>query len=421
MKQPLGFVNTDFPLHVCKLNKSIYSLKQAPRAWFAKLSDGLLTLGFRCSSADSSLFIFRIGSDCIYLLIYVDDILVTGSSSLLISQFIASLSKYFPVKDLGLLHYFLGIEVHRTSSGLFLSQTKYITDLLKRTNMHNCKAVSTPMSSSEKLTVLDGCTYEDPQWYRSVVGSLQYLAFTRLDISFAVNRVCQFMHNPRLPHWSAVKRILRYLNNTRQLGLSFSSSSSIKLTAFSDADWAGCPDDRRSTGGFCIYLGNHLISWGSKKQPTIARSSTEAEYKSVANTTFEILWLQSLLKELGVGLSDPPTLWCDNIGATYLSMNLVLHSRTKHVELDYHFIRERVAAKALHVAFVSSKDQVADIFTKPLSTTRFTLLRSSLTLAQVPLESRGDNKVNILSSEKHEHSRALESGSAESHCNKENK
>ncbi|KAF5465898.1 hypothetical protein F2P56_015863 [Juglans regia] len=200
------------------------------------------------------------------------------------------------------------------------------------------------------------------------------------------------MHNPRLPHWKAVKHILRYLKHTCHFGLHFSASFTFTLSAFSDADWAGCPDDRKSTGGYCVYFGNHLISWGSKKQPTVARSSTEAEYKSVANTTCELLWLQSLLSELGIFLVSPPTLWCDNISATYLTLNPVLHSRTKHVELDYHFVWERVVAKTLKVSFIPSKDQIADILTKPLSAARFAQLRSSLTVSPVPLASRGDVK-----------------------------
>ncbi|KAF5470623.1 hypothetical protein F2P56_011125 [Juglans regia] len=243
------------------------------------------------------------------------------------------------------------------------------------------------MSTSVKLTALDGCSFEDPSLYRSVVGSLQYLAFTRPDISYAVNCVCQYMHSPRLPHWQAVKRILRYLHHTKSLGLHFTSSSQHTLSAFYDADWVGCPDDRRSISGFCVYFGSHLISWGSKKQPTIARSSTEAEYKSVANATCEILWLQSLLKELGIFQKNPPTPWCDNLGATYLSVNPVLHSITKHVDLDYHFVREWVDAKTLQVSFISSNDQIADILTKPLSAVRFQQLRSSLTITSVPLDS----------------------------------
>lgn len=175
-------------------------------------------------------------------------------------------------------------------------------------------------------------------------GCFQYLVFTRPDISYAVNLVCQYMHCPRLPHWTIVKCILHYLNHICHLGLFFSSSSSTKLTTFSDIDWARCTDDKRSTGGFYLYFGNYLISWGSKKQPTIARSSTEAEYKFVANATCEILQLQPLLKDLGIGISEPPTLQCDNINATYRSLNPELHSMIKHVDLDYHFVHEKVTA-----------------------------------------------------------------------------
>lgn len=252
-------MHPDLPNHIYKLRKSIYGLKQAPRAWFAKLSDRLISLGFRCFAFDSSLFILRTDSICLFTLVYVDDIIVTRSSSQSISDFINFLASYFPVKDLGPLHFFLGIEVTRNNAGLFLAQNKYISDLLLKTNMHNCISISTPMYVSKYFFAIDGNAFEDPQWYRSVVGSLQYLAFTRLDISFAVNCVCQFMRNPHLTHWKAIKRILCYLNHTCHFGLHFTSSSACSLSAFSDVDWAGCPDDRRSTSGYCLYFGSHLI------------------------------------------------------------------------------------------------------------------------------------------------------------------
>lgn len=267
MQQPSGFVHPDLPTHVCKLKKFIYELKQAPRAWFSKLSDRLLTLGFQSSKSDSSLFNLQTASTAIYILIFVDDIIVTSTSFSVISDFIVALGLYFLVKDLGPLHYFLGIEVCRTTFGLFLSQSRYISDLLTRTNMHKSKPVSTPMSSSLKLTALDGPSFEDPGLYRSVVSSLQYLTFNWPDISFFVNKACQYMHCPRAPHWQAVKHILHYLRLTEQFGLHFSSSSFLTLSAYFNADCTGCPDDRKFTGGFCIYFGKHLISWGSKKQP----------------------------------------------------------------------------------------------------------------------------------------------------------
>jgi hypothetical protein len=210
------------------------------------------------------------------------------------------------------------------------------------------------------------------------VGALQYLSLTRSNIGFAVSKVSQFMHEPHDLHWTVVKRILRYLKSTADYGLFINKCSSSQLYAYSDADWAGCPDDRKSTSGYCIYLGSNLLSWSSKKQPTVSRSSTEAEYKAIANTTAEIMWIQSLFRDIGLVQHNAPILYCDNIGATYLSSNPAYHARTKHIEIDFHFVRDKVAEKTLVVRFLSSKDQIADVLTKPLVSTRFCLLRSNL-------------------------------------------
>jgi hypothetical protein len=301
----------------------------------------------------------------------VDDIIIISSSSVATDRLLQQLRQDFAVKDLGALSYFLGVEVNQSSQGIILSQRKYIKDLLTRTGMRNCKGTSTPMSPTEPLKLVGGqpLSPEDATRYRSVVGALQYLSLTRPDISFCVNRVCQFMSSPTLEHWMAVKRILRYLTATIEMGMCITKSSSTLLSAFSDADWAGNPDDRRSTDGFAIFFGKNLISWSSRKQPTVSRSSTEAEYKAIADATAEVIWLQVLLRELGLPQPRAPTLWCDNIGATYLCANPIFHRRSKHVEVDYHFVRERVATKQLEVRIISSKDQVADVMTKPLTIT----------------------------------------------------
>jgi hypothetical protein len=347
MKQPPGFIDSDRPNYLCKLDKSLYGLKQAPRAWFSHLSGTLLQLGFHASKADVSLFIFNKGGIQMYILIYVDDIIIVSSSSSATDRLLALLQAEFAVKDLGSLSYFLGIEVHHTPTGLLLTQRKYIQDILKRTNMASCSSVPTPMLPTDKLMLASGdpLSTEDSTRYRSVVGALQYLSLTRPDISFCVNRVCQFLSAPTTTHWAAVKRILRYLHATSDLGLCITKTVSSLLSAFSDADWAGNPDDRRSTGGYAILFGGNLISWSSRKQPTVSRSSMEAEYKAVANATAEIIWIQVLLRELGISQHRPPSLWCDNIGAPYLSANPIFHRRTKHVEVDYHFVRERVASR----------------------------------------------------------------------------
>ncbi|KAJ3704083.1 hypothetical protein LUZ61_007788 [Rhynchospora tenuis] len=389
MQQPQGFVDKSFPDYVCKLKKSLYGLKQAPRAWFQKLSSTLTAAGFHASQYDPSLFICHISGQSIFILIYVDDILITGSDKNLIQSCISHLHTKFALKDLGNIHYFLGIEALHCSNGLFLNQTKYIENILTKTKMMEAKPCTTPMATFITLSANDSSPFEDPHLYRSVVGALQYATLTRPEISFAVNKCSQFMHTPTQNHWVAVKRVLRYLRGTLKHGIMIHSHSSSTLHAYSDADWAGSTDDRRSTSGFCLFLGKNLISWSSKKQPTVSRSSTEAEYRSLALTCTEILWIQNLLKELQVNLSEPPTLWCDNIGATFLASNPSFHARTKHIEIDYHFVRERIINKELLARFLCSADQIADILTKPLPTIRHQFLTSKLNVLNSTLACGG--------------------------------
>jgi hypothetical protein len=255
---------------------------------------------------------------------------------------------------LGELHYFLGIEVAQNRDGIVLTHEKYANNLLQKLGMIQCKLATTPLSTSEKLFAAKGKPLgpTDTTHYRSIVGALHYLTLTRPDLSFAFNKVCQYLHAPTKDHWSTVKRILRYLKSNTKIGLSICRSNSLLMSAYSDADWVGCLDDRRSTGGFVVFLGSNLISWSARKQPTVSGSSTEAEYKTIANAVAEVMWIQILLTEIGIQSSTQEKLWCDNLGAKYLALNPVLHGRTKHIKVDYHFIRERVAKKLLQIEFV---------------------------------------------------------------------
>jgi histone deacetylase 1/2 len=292
------------------------------------------------------------------------------------------LQKDFALKDLGDLHYFLGIEVKKSSEGLVLTQERYANDVLSRAGMDKAKPVETPMATAEKLSITDGEALgsEDATRFRSLVGALQYLTLRRPDISYAVNKVCQFLHAPTSVHWSVVKRILRYVRGTIKYGLKIRKSRSMLVSAFSDADWAGDVDDRRSTGGFAVFLGKNLVSSMARKQATVSRSSTEAEYKALANATAELMWVQKLLSELGISHPSAARLWCDNLGAKYLSANPVFHARTKHIEIDFHFVRERVAHKLLDIRFINSGDQVADGFTKAISAAQLRKFRNNLNL-----------------------------------------
>ncbi|KAM3366771.1 hypothetical protein ACQJBY_015855 [Aegilops geniculata] len=377
-QQPVGFVDAGHPDHVCLLDKSLYGLKQAPRAWFARFAAFVRTIGFRDCRSDPSLFVLHSGDGAAYLLLYVDDIVLAASSSTLLHRLQEQLSAEFSMKDLGPLHYFLGIAVTRDARGFFLSQRGYAEELLERANMVECKPVSTPVDTHSKLSATDGSPVTDASEYRSLVGALQYLTMTRPDIAYAVQQCCLVMHDPRAAHLALVKRVPRYLRGTTDHGLHLHRSPSLDLVAYSNDDWAGCPDTRRSTSGYAVFLGDSLVSWSSKRQATVSRSSAEAEYRAVANAVAECCWLRQLLGELRIPLPKATVVFCDNISSVYMAANPVHHRRTKHIELDIHFVREKVALGEFRVLHVPTKQQFADVLTKGLPMPAFQDFRSSL-------------------------------------------
>ncbi|KAJ9547369.1 hypothetical protein OSB04_019912 [Centaurea solstitialis] len=323
--------------HVCRLRKALYGLKQAPRAWFEKFSTTVLSLGFSASNYDFGLFTCTTDAGTILLLLYVDDMIITVLSD---------------------------------SRGTYLCQAKYTSDLLSRVDITDQKVFSTPLEPNLHLTPNAGPPLKDPTLYRQLVGSLVYLTVTRPDIAYDVHIVSQFM-SPCLDHYAAVLRILRYLKGTMFHGLYFSSTSSLILRGFSDADWDSDMTDRRSTTGFYFFLGDSLISWRSKKQSLTARSSTKAEYRALADTSQELIWLRWLLSDMGAPQLSPTLLWCDNTSAIQIAHNDVFHERTKHTEIDYHFVRQHVVCKTIQLQFISTDDQPADIFTKAHLPARF--------------------------------------------------
>jgi hypothetical protein len=381
MQAPPGY--SDCPDKVCLLRRALYGLKQAPQAWFAKFSSIVHQFGFSSSSHDTALFIRRSDKGMILLLLYVDDMIITGDDHSGISDFKLFLHQQFEMKDLGHLSYFLGLEVSSDSTGYYLSQAKYASDLLSRAGLTDTKIVSTPLEMNARLTPLDGTPLNDATLYRQLVGSLVYLTVTRPDIAHAVHLVSQFLSAPHSTHYVAVLHILRYIKGTMFHGLHFSAHSTLDLCAYSDADWAGDPTDRRSTTGFCFFLGDSLISWRSKKQHIVSRSSTEAEYRALADTTSELLALRWLLEDMGVTHSSLTVIHCDNRSAIQIAHNDVFHKRTKHIEIDCHLVRHHLSAGILHLLPVSSSDQTADIFTKTFPPGRFRDLVSKLKMASV--------------------------------------
>lgn len=395
MKQPQGFEQGS-PMMVCKLNRAIYGLKQASRSWFLAIRSVLLSLGFSQSKADTSLFFRTRKSEVIYLLLNVDDMLITGFSPSAIKLVIQQLKSHFSLKDLGEVIHFLGVEVTKTTQGLHLSQASYLVGLLNKVQMRDAKSYPTPMLSNSKLSKYEGDPMVDGKLYRSVIGALQYATITRPEICFSVNKVSQFMSCPLDSHWKVVKRILRYLAGTLDYGLHIRPSKPI-ITGFSDSDWASDPDDRRSVSGYCVYFGDNLISWSSKKQKVVSRSSTEAEYRSLAQVASEVSWLSSLILELGIKAQTTPVIWVDNLSTIGLASNPVLHARAKHIELDMHFVRDLVANHAVDLRHVPSLDQIADLFTKPLSNQFFSRLRNKLGLcSKSSLELRGGVNLSYL-------------------------
>ena len=323
---PLGFKGTDkASTQVCKLTKSLYGLKQASKQWFSKFSSTILNHGFVQFKCDYSLFTKTAGSTFIALLVYVDDILLASNDPASVSKLTAFLDDKFKLKDLSHAKYFLRLELARSTKGISLCQRKYTLDILHDASFLASKPVKFPMEQHLKLSRNEGSLLPDPTIYRRLIGKLLYLTLTRPDISFAVSRLSQFMDQPCAPHLHAAHRVLQYLKGTPRQGLFFSSTNSLQLKGFCDSDWARCSDTRRSVTGFCIFLGDSLVSWCSKKQSIVSRFSAEAKYRAMAITTCEITWLLSLLQDFQIDHPLAALLFCDNQAALHIAANPVFH------------------------------------------------------------------------------------------------
>ena len=382
MTLPPGF-RTSTTNKVCKLHKSLYGLKHAPRQWFAKLSSQLLEYDFVSSYADYSLFTYQKNGKFMALLVYVDDLVLTGNDHDPCSAFKAYLHCCFHIKDLGPLKYFLGIEVARNSEGLFLSQRMYALEIVEKRGLVGVKPVDFPMETNHKLGLATGKFLDDPTQYRRLVGRLIYLTITRPELSYSVHILSQFMQDPREDHMATAKHVLRYLKGNPRQGLFMKTDSNLQLVAYYDSDWGACPITRRSLTGYFITLGGSPISWKTKKQTTASRSSAEAEYRAMAAVTSELIWIHSLLASLRVFVKLPIRLFYDNQAALHIAKNPIFHKRTKHIDIDCHFIRERILSGELIIDCLPSKYQIADIFTNALGKRQFMFLQSKLDIVNL--------------------------------------
>ncbi|GJU90069.1 putative RNA-directed DNA polymerase [Tanacetum coccineum] len=373
VKQPPGFEDPAHPNKVYRVVKALYGLHQAPRAWYERLSTFLLKHGYRRGAIDKTLFIKKDRRDIMLVQVYVDDIIFGSTKSSMVKDFEDLMQKEFKMSSMGELTFFLGLQVKQTSAGIFLSQDKYVKDILNKFDFRTIKPASTPIEAHKSLGKDEEGEDVDVHLYRSMIGCLMYLTASRPDIMFAVCLCARFQVTPKVSHLHAVKRIFRYLKHQPKLGLWYPKDSPFHLEAFSDSDYAGDNHDRRSTSGGCQYLGRRLVSWQCKKQTIVAISSTEAEYVAAASCCAQVLWMQNQLLDYGFNFMNTE-IHIDNESTICIVKNPVFHSKTKHIQIRHHFIRDCYEQRLINVVKVHTDDNVADLLTKGFDLARFNFL-----------------------------------------------
>ncbi|GJU20576.1 putative ribonuclease H-like domain-containing protein [Tanacetum coccineum] len=373
VKQPPGFEDPAHPNKVYRVVKALYGLHQAPRAWYERLSTFLLKHGYRRGAIDKTLFIKKDRRDIMLVQVYVDDIIFGSTKSSMVKDFEDLMQKEFKMSSMGELTFFLGLQVKQSNGGIFLSQDKYVKDILNKFDFRTIKPASTPIEAHKSLGKDEEGEDVDVHLYRSMIGCLMYLTASRPDIMFAVCLCARFQVTPKVSHLHAVKRIFRYLKHQPKLGLWYPKDSPFHLEAFSDSDYAGDNHDRRSTSGGCQYLGRRLVSWQCKKQTIVAISSTEAEYVAAASCCAQVLWMQNQLLDYGFNFMNTE-IHIDNESTICIVKNPVFHSKTKHIQIRHHFIRDCYEQRLINVVKVHTDDNVADLLTKGFDLARFNFL-----------------------------------------------
>jgi hypothetical protein len=376
--QPPGFVLRGQENKVLRLIKALYGLRQAPRAWYAKLDKSLIGLGFRRSPSEHAVYLRGAGARRLVVGVYVDDLIIAGGNQVDIDTFKGQMKATFKMSDLGLLHYYLGLEVSQTEAGITICQSSYAAKILETAGLTGCNPSATPMEPRLKLSKVSSAPAIDSSMYRSVVGSLRYLVNSRPDLTYSVGYISRFMENPTTEHLAAMKRVLRYVAGTLHFGCCYKRKKNPQLVGYSDSDMAGDIDTRKSTSGILFFLGDNTITWQSQKQKIVALSSCEAEYIAATTAACQGVWLARLLAELKSEQADAVTLRIDNESAIALSKNPVFHDRSKHIDVRYHYIRECVEEDRVKLQSIGTEEQLADILTKALGRERFCELRSRI-------------------------------------------
>jgi len=361
---------------VYKLKKALYGLKQAPRAWYNKIEAYFLQNDFERCFCEHTLFTKSAKEGKILIVsLYVDDLIYTGNDQGMCDEFKESMMLVFYMTNLEKMRYFLGIEVLQNTNGIFVCQQKYAQEVLIRFNMVECNPVKNPIVPGMKLSRTDTRPKADATLYKQAVGSLMYLTATRPDLMYVVSLISRFMENPSESHWNAVKRILRYIKGTIELGMLYKRGEDITLVAYTDSDYAGDVDDRKSTSGFVFSLGTGAVSWSSKKQPIVTLSTTEPEYIVAASCACQCIWIMRILETIGFKGQKHILILCDSNSAIKLSENSIFHGRSKHIDGRFHFLKDLVKEGKIKLSHYNTQNQIADIMTKSLKLEQFMKIR----------------------------------------------
>ena len=383
VQQPAGFITKGKENHVYKLRKALYGLRQAPRTWYSKIEAYFAREKFvRCSS-EHTLFTKRVYGKFLIVSLYVDDLIFAGNCKDICEEFKSSMQLEFDMTDLGKMRHFLGIEVIQNEVGIFICQKQYAREILLRFNMLESNSVRNPMVPGTILSKDDVGAPVDVTKFKQAVGSLMYLTATRPDLMYGVSLISRYMANPKESHWAAAKRIFRYLKGTIDHGLFYQKGKKIDFTAYSDSNYAGDLDDRRSTSGSVFMMGTTAVSWASKKQPVVSLSTTEAEYIAAASCACQCIWLRRILKHLGLEEKEATKILCDNNSTIQLSKNPVLHGRSKHIAVRFHFLRDLVNEQVVQLKYCNTNEQVADVMTKAVKLDQFEKFRRMLGVVDV--------------------------------------